>query len=239
MEAPCLVNTPFLPCFNPILLTVTNKEMKPKLHKPGHHNLRGSEKYFPGHLLLREKELRSIWTPYFLPSAAGPVQLFPNPQVNFFWLLVNTDPRTLISSVLNWQLQIQDLVKREWWLFSLFYLSSAATHSPHDSEGNPIASKNISSKNETAQAFFFAVYKPIYYTGVTQVSACVRRRQQIVVCTKIGEKLSQHRGSAEAFTQLRKQASSFFLDLIHGAFTKAKTSVSEDLLRTWKLDGAV
>lgn len=60
-----------------------------------------------------------------------------------------------------------------------------------------------------------------------------------MVCTKIGEKLSQHRGSAEAFTQLRKQASSFFLDLIHGAFTKAKTSVSEDLFRTWKLDGAV
>lgn len=162
MEALCLVNTPFLSCFNPILFTVKNKEMKPKLHKPSHHNLRGSEKCFPVHLLLREKEPRSIGTPYFLPSGSGPVPLFPNPQLNFFRLLVNTDPRTLISSVLNWQLQIQDLAKREWWLFGLFYLCFVATQSPHDSESNPIASKSKSSKNEIAQAFFFPVYKPMY-----------------------------------------------------------------------------
>lgn len=65
------------------------------------------------------------------------------------------------------------------------------------------------SKNEIAQAFFFSVYKAIYYTCVTQASAYDWRSQQIVVCTKIGEKLSQDIGSAEAITQLRKQAPSF------------------------------
>jgi len=65
-------------------------------------------------------------------------------------------------------------------------------------KATPLLAKENEARMKLHKPFSFHSIK-LYITRATQASAYHRRCQQIAVCTNIGEKLSQHSGSAEVF----------------------------------------